>query len=120
MLHKNLDVYKKSLDFCENIYRLTEDFPINERYGMTSQMRRAAVSVSSNIAEGSSRRGTKELIHFLYTSLSSLVELETQITISKRLSYCKIDTNNIMLELDSLRRMIQAIIRKLNQKISNN
>ena len=120
MLHKNLEVYKMSLDFCEKIYQLTEDFPIRERYGITSQMRRAAISVSSNIAEGSSRKGTKELIHFLYTSLSSLIELETQIEISKRLKYCNTSPIDLIAELSSLRRMLQSIIRKLNQKISSN
>lgn len=82
--HKDLLLYQKSLDLVEYIYRLTKAFPADERFGLTSQLRRSAVSLPSNIAEGAGRRGKKEFIQFLYIGLGSLNEMETQIEISRR------------------------------------
>ena len=87
MDHKELDVWKKSIDLVEFIYSITSKFPESERYGLTSQMRRAAVSISSNIAEGSARKGNKELLQFLNIALGSLAELETQYILSLRLGF---------------------------------
>lgn len=87
MDHKDLDVWKKSMDLVETIYKLTQKFPESEKFGLTSQMRRAAVSIPSNIAEGSARKGDKELIHFLHIALGSLSELETQYLIAVRLVF---------------------------------
>ncbi len=87
MDHKELDVWKKSIDLVELIYSLTSSFPISERFGLASQMRRAAVSISSNIAEGSARKGNKELLQFLNIALGSLAELETQYIIAIRLAF---------------------------------
>ncbi|MDP2687672.1 MAG: four helix bundle protein [Aequorivita sp.] len=97
MDHKDLDVWKKSIDLVELIYSLTLSFPETERFGLTSQMRRAAVSISSNIAEGSARKGNKELLQFINIALGSLAELETQYIIAQRLTY--IEPNNKVEEL---------------------
>jgi len=85
--HKDLEVWKKSMDLVSNIYKITESFPNKELYGLTNQIRRAAVSVPSNIAEGAARSSKKEFIQFLYIALGSLSELETQIIIANRLEY---------------------------------
>ena len=87
MNHKDLDVWKKSMDLVEAIYRLTLKFPDAEKFGLTSQMRRVAVSIPSNIAEGAARKGDKELLHFLHIALGSLSELETQYLIAVRINY---------------------------------
>ena len=87
MDHKELDVWKKSMDLVESIYTLTQRFPDVEKYGLTSQMRRAAVSIPSNIAEGAARKGNKELLQFLYIAIDSLSELETQYLIAIRLTF---------------------------------
>ena len=83
--HKNLDVWKLSLKFIKGIYELTEKFPKSEVYGLVSQMRRAAVSVASNLAEGSSRKTVPERKRFYEISRSSLVEIDTQIEIALEL-----------------------------------
>ena len=75
--HKDLDVWKKSMDLVERVYRRTERFPDSEKYGLTNQIRRCAVSVSSNIAEGAARNTDKEFVQFCYIALGSLSELET-------------------------------------------
>jgi four helix bundle protein len=80
--HKNLDVWNMGMDLVENVYRITEAFPKEEQFGLTSQMPRAAVSVPSNIAEGAARSSKREFLQFLYISLSSLSEIETQLIIA--------------------------------------
>jgi four helix bundle protein len=91
MEHKNLDVWKKSMDLVEVTYKLTQQFPDNEKFGLTSQMRRSAVSIPSNIAEGAARKGDKELIQFLYIAIGSISELETQYLIAVRLKFTNKD-----------------------------
>ena len=83
--HRDLDVWKKSVSLVTSIYEITKSFPKEEIYGLTNQIRRAAVSVPSNIAEGSARQGNKEFIQFLYIALGSLTELETQLIIARNL-----------------------------------
>jgi len=86
--HKDLDVYKRSIDFVTIIYKITATFPKYELFnGLANQMRRAAISISSNIAEGAARRSNKEFIQFLYIALGSNSELEPQIQIAKNLKY---------------------------------
>ena len=87
--HKDLDVWKKLMDLVEDIYRLTKSFPEAEKYGLTNQIRRCAVSISSNIAEGVGRKTDKEFVQFCYIALGSLSELETQLLIAERLEYCQ-------------------------------
>jgi len=93
MDHKNLDVWKKSIDLVEMIYKLSALFPDEERYGLTSQIRRAAVSVPSNLAEGAARNSKKEFLNFISISLGSLAEVETQVIIAQRLNFCERSNN---------------------------
>ncbi|MFA6622064.1 MAG: four helix bundle protein [Candidatus Caldatribacteriota bacterium] len=104
--HKDLKVWNKSVDLVDNIYRITESFPNKEIYGLTNQIRRSAVSVPSNIAEGAARSSKKEFIKFLYIALGSLAELETQIIIASRLGYLN--------DLDSLLNAVKLIQKLLN------
>lgn len=83
--HKNLDVWKKSVQFVTDVYHLTSGFPKEEIFGLTNQIRRASVSIHSNIAEGAARNSDKELIHFLYIALGSHQELDTQLLYRKKL-----------------------------------
>jgi len=106
--HKDLDVWKKSIDLVADIYKMTENFPKSEIYGISNQMRRAAVSVPSNIAEGAGRHSNKEFIQFLYISLGSLSELETQIIISIKLNYIK--TYDLE-KISEIRRMLLGLIK---------
>jgi four helix bundle protein len=85
--HKKLRGWQLGMDIAVDIYRTTEAFPAEEKFGLTSQMRRCAVSVPSNIAEGAARNSKKECINFLYVSSGSLSELDTQLELAKRLGY---------------------------------
>ena len=85
--HKELDVWKEAIDLVTKVYGLTNGFPDTEKFGLISQIRRSAVSVPSNIAEGAARGTNKEYVHFLNISLASLSELETQLIISEKLNY---------------------------------
>ena len=94
MNHKDLDVWKCCMDLVTLVYQNTAQLPKEERYGLTSQMRRAAVSIPSNIAEGSARKGDKELIQFITIALGSVAELETQYLIAIRLKLIE-ENNNL-------------------------
>ena len=85
--HKDLRVWQQSIDLVSSVYLMTKSFPKDELFGLVSQMRRAAVSVPSNIAEGFARGTDKEKIHFLRISSGSMSELETQLVLSKELEY---------------------------------
>ena len=113
--HKDLLIWQDALTLVERVYGLTNDFPSHEVYGLTSQMRRAAVSVASNIAEGAARQTAKEFIQFLYMSLGSLSELETQCIIAVRLSY--LSGEDIVGEIEQLRRKLLSFIRYRKEKL---
>lgn len=91
MNHKELDVWKKGMDLVEMVYSISNSFPEAERFGLTSQIRRAAISIPSNIAEGAARKSDKELLQFVSIALGSLAEIETQYLIAIRLGFLKID-----------------------------
>ncbi|MBK7562175.1 MAG: four helix bundle protein [Chitinophagaceae bacterium] len=116
MSHKNLEVYKISLNLLEEVYSATKGFPKEELYVLVSQIRRAAISVCSNIAEGASRISKKEKKRFYEISRSSLVEMDTQFEIAIILKYYK---NGHMKELEqyleSTFRMLSKMISNLNQ-----
>ena len=110
--HKDLDVWKKSMDLVEEVYRLTKGFPDSEKYGLINQARRCAVSIPSNIAEGAGRNSKKEFKQFLYISLGSISELETQLIISTELNYQK--DNSLLDELNEIRKMLFGLIKSIN------
>ncbi len=112
--HKDLIVWNKSMELVIATYKLSSKFPDEEKFGLTSQMRRAAVSVPSNIAEGAARNSTKEYIRFLYIALGSLSELETQFLISNRLEYINDLLEDVITEI---RKMLLSLIKSLKQKI---
>jgi len=115
MNHKELDVWKKSMDLVELLYHLSNSFPDFEKFGLTSQVRRAAVSIPSNIAEGAGRKGNKEFIQFLHIALGSLSEVDTQYLIAVRLKYIE---NNEELELliNDVKRLLLGFRNYLNRK----
>ena len=113
--HKDLDVWKEAIDMVTNIYRLTAEYPDSEKFGLVSQMRRAAVSVPSNIAEGAARGTNKEYVHFLNISLGSLSELETQVLISQNLEY--LEPAKILKELELIRAKLYKLRNYLKTKI---
>lgn len=107
MIHTDLEVYKKSMLLVKKVYQLTSNLPPSEMYCLSQQMRRAAISIPSNIAEGCARQSSKELAQFLNISLGSLAELETQIEISKMLSFIsETSTLEITKEITIVRKML--------------
>ncbi len=115
MDHKELEVWKRSIRLVKNVYETTRLFPKDELYGLISQIKRSAVSIPSNIAEGCGRNYDRELIQFLYVSLGSLAELETQLIISKELDYIE-NISGTLEELLAIRKMIIGLIKYLKKK----
>lgn len=112
--YRDLDIWKTGIQLVKEVYRLTEQFPKQEMYGLVSQMRRAGISIPSNVAEGFRRYHNKEYKQFLYVSLGSCAELETQATIARKLSYISKDKETALLEkLDHISRMISNLLKKL-------
>lgn len=110
--YKDLMVWQKSIRLVREIYLVTAQLPKEEIYGLSSQMRRAAISMPSNIAEGQQRRGTKEFIQFLKIAYGSGAELETQLVILKDL-YTKVDISKAEFLLDEIQKMLNSLINKL-------
>ncbi len=113
--HKNLLAWQTAMLLCEMIYKVTTDFPTEEKFGLTSQLRRASVSVPSNIAEGAARKSKAEFSHFISISLGSLSEIDTQLEISKRLGFLKSES---FMELDELVSKTKALAFGLNKHVS--
>lgn len=114
--HIRLDVWKRAIGFVEKIYKMTSSFPSEEKFGLTSQMRRAAVSIPSNIAEGAARSGKKEFLNFLNFSQGSVAELETQIIISENLKFINSDAGKKLInELDEISKMLIGLQRSLKR-----
>ena len=112
--YRDLEVWKLSIDFVKETYLITNNFPAAETYGLTNQIRRAAVSVPSNIAEGQGRNSTKEFKQFLAISLGSMAELETQLIIANGIGYIKgNELENYLEKLDRIRKMIKSLSNKI-------
>lgn len=111
---QDLQIWRKGVDLVKSIYLLTNKFPNSETYGLVSQMRRSAVSIPSNIAEGFKRIHNNEFRQFLYITLGSCAELETQLVIANELTYITFEKreNNIE-EINHISRMIYNLIKKL-------
>jgi four helix bundle protein len=119
MMHKDLEVYKASMELVGMVYELCKDFPKEEIYGLTSQMKRAAVSVPSNIAEGNGRKSPKELNNFLNIALGSLIELETQLDIAKMLRFSMDEMHHQAIEdqLQKAKRLLIGLIKSVQAKL---
>ena len=112
--HHNLEVWKRSLNYVTGIYKITANFPVDEKFGLVSQMRRAAVSIPSNIAEGAARNSKKEFINFLHIAQGSAAELETQIFISRNLDFVtQSQADPLLKELEEISRMIIGLQKSL-------
>ena len=116
--YRDLIVWQRSMDLAESCYKITAAFPKEELYGLTSQIRRAAVSVPSNIAEGNGRENTGAYIQFLRISQGSLKELETQLLLASRIGITAQDRSGLVLEeCEEIGKMLRSLIRSLQSKI---
>ena len=112
---KKLDIWTKSMDLASEIYLLTNSFPSIERFGLISQMQRSAVSIPSNIAEGSAKSSNKDLSRFLEMSIGSLFELETQLILATRLNYIESEVSiSTLNKINELQKMIIGFKNKLD------
>jgi len=112
--HKDLEVWKESILLVKEIYKISYSFPKDEIYGLTLQIRRSAISIPSNIAEGAARNSKKEFIQFLYIALGSVSELETQLIIAKELNY--LENSSIFDNLERIKYQLLGLIKYLKNK----
>jgi len=114
---KDLTVWRKAIDLVTKVYLITNSFPMEEKYGLTSQIRRCSVSIPSNIAEGAGRATKKDFSHFLDIAKGSAFELETQLIISTNLGYLD---KNIFKDFNTKLNEVQRMITGLQKSLSNN
>ena len=112
--HQDLDAWKEAMRMVKMVYQVSQDFPREEVYGLTSQVRRAAVSVPSNLSEGAARASRKEFSHFLSVAKGSLSELETQLMISADLGYLPVD-HAIFAQLERVAQLLGGLHRKVSR-----
>jgi four helix bundle protein len=116
--YKDLRIWQLSMVIAEEVYRLTEDFPRTEMYGLQSQMRRSAVSIASNIAEGAGRNGPREFNQFVGIAAGSLAEIDTQIQLAIRFGYIdKLDVEDLEMSIEQLQKMIYTFQQQLRKQI---
>lgn len=117
--HKDLKVWKDAISHVTSIYNSTKSFPDDEKFGLTSQIRRCAVSIPSNIAEGSARNTDKFFMRFLYISLGSASELHTQLIIANNLKFLKDDQFEVLSkDTDAISKMLSGLINSIKRKNS--
>ena len=114
--HRDLHAWRESIALAEIIYRATASFPKSELFGLASQLRRCAISIPSNIAEGAARNSTREFVQFLGISCGSLSELETQIELATRLGYLKQNSDSER-QLNRVGRIVRALRKSLRDKV---
>ncbi|MDP2822641.1 MAG: four helix bundle protein [Sulfuritalea sp.] len=114
--HRELRAWQEAMTLVELVYAITSNFPREEQFGLTSQMRRAAVSVPANIAEGAARNGTKELLHFLGIASGSLSELDTHLELSLRLKFVT-EASNVQDKIDQVSALTMALSKSLREKL---
>ena len=115
--YRDLEVWRRSIDWAERIYRVSRNWPPEEKYGLTGQVRRAAVSVAANIAEGAARTGTGEFLQFLSVASGSLAEVETFLILVGRLEYlADADRATLEAEAEEIGRMLSGLKRSLRSK----
>jgi four helix bundle protein len=116
--HEKLEVWKRAVDLVIRIYEVTKSFPSEEKFGLVSQIRRAAVSIPANIAEGAARQTDKDFFHFLSVAQGSASGLETELLIAQRLKYIEIENyQKIYEELNAIARMIVGLSQKIKSRI---
>ncbi|HEX8635749.1 MAG TPA: four helix bundle protein [Pyrinomonadaceae bacterium] len=119
--HEKLEVWNKAIEFVTTVYKNTSTFPSDEKFGLTSQIRRAAVSIPANIAEGAARQSSKEFMHFLSIAQGSASELETELLIAQNLGYLKEDLyESLYTQLNTIARMIVGLSQHLKRKEMEN
>ena len=112
--HRELDVWRRSIDLAKEVYQVTRGFPRDEQFGLVTQMRRSTVPIASNIAEGAARRGTKEFIQFLYVVAGSASELDTQLEIAKAIgASCSEELQSVQDSVVRVTMMLRGLIRSL-------
>ncbi|HEV2388853.1 MAG TPA: four helix bundle protein [Candidatus Acidoferrales bacterium] len=112
--YRDLIVWQKAIVLVKGVYEITARFPAEEKFGLTSQMRRAAVSVPSNIAEGQARKSTREFVQFLSNAEGSLAELDTQVVLGSELGFVRgTEASTTAAQIDELGRMLNSLRRKL-------
>ena len=114
MNHKDLEVWKKSFDLVVDVYNETKSFPEEEKYNITSQIRRAAVSIPSNIAEGCARSSDKEILRCIDIACGSLAELETQLLLAERFGY--LNPKELIAQIMSINKMLSGLKKYLKNK----
>jgi len=114
--YENLDVWRESMALVTKIYNLLQSFPNDERFALSDQIRRSAVSIPSNIAEGSTRNSRKEFIQFLYIALGSVCELETQLMIARNVGYIK-ELTSILDHTTRIKKMLNGLISSLKRSL---
>ena len=118
--HEKLDVWKKSVEMVTDVYEVTKVFPPDERFGLTSQIRRAGVSIPANIAEGAGRQSDKEFCRFIAIAQGSASELETELLIAKNLGYISAtEYERIYEEINTIARMLIGLSRTVRARIGN-
>jgi four helix bundle protein len=117
---RDLEVWQRAMDLAAEVFAASANFPKSEQYGLTSQMRRSAVSVPSNIAEGHARKSTREFLHFLSIALGSVAEVQTQAELAFRFKYIYQSANTALQNrADEVGRLINALITSLNRKLNS-
>ncbi|MDI6853802.1 MAG: four helix bundle protein [Deltaproteobacteria bacterium] len=112
--YRDLEVWKLSIELVKEIYRITNEFPVSELYGLTNQVRRAAVSIPANIAEGQARSSPKEFKQFLSVAFGSAAELETHLIISKEVNYLSTEIFEYLMEiLERIMKMVKGLSSKI-------
>lgn len=110
--YKELKVWQKSVELSLEIYKLTKDFPGSEQFGLSSQIRRASVSVAANVAEGAGRNSQKEFVHFLGVAIGSAYELETHLIIADKLGFLQSNNNKgVFIQINEIEKMIRSLIK---------
>lgn len=117
LYHKDLEAYRLAMDFVVDIYQLTMSFPESEQFGLSSQMRRCAVSIPSNIAEGCARESDKESYRFINIAIGSIAELETQINIAQRLGYVN-DIEQMIVNIKKINALVLGLKRFFEKTVS--
>lgn len=116
--HRNLDVWQRSIDLAKHIYKISSQFPSNEQYGLASQMRRAVISIASNISEGAARSSNKEFLRFINIAQGSASELDTQLELAKELDYVdQITYEEVINDIIVVTKQLYGLARTIRNKM---